>query len=262
MIKAKKYNYIIDLDGTLYHGSSPIPYAKEFIEYLNQQKRFFLLATNCPRNTSSSLLETLAKMGIQAGEDNIFTSGQATASFLARTSPGAKVYLVGGKALETELLKEGLQLVEDDPDYVVVGYDPDFTYEKMKKAVQRILKGAVFITTNEDTTIPTEEGIVPHTGAISSSIETATGIKPLVIGKPEKYFVDEALRRMGCEKEDCCIIGDRLETDILTGVKHDITSYLVFTGVTNEAMLEHSTIQPTKSFKDLGELVKFDKESL
>jgi HAD superfamily hydrolase (TIGR01457 family) len=253
-----KLNYLIDMDGTLYHGREPIQFAKEFIQYLNENNRSYLLATNCPWHSPAELVKKLLSMDIQVGEENILTSGQAAASYLARVYPGARAYVVGTPALKKELLSLGIQIVQDQPDCVVVGHDPDFTYEKMKKAARFIIGGAAFVVTNGDSTIPAEDGIVPHTGAIAASIETASGIKPLIIGKPEGEFLNEAFHRLNCTKESCCIIGDRLDTDILTGVRHGILSYLVMTGVTDEKELEQSPIRPSRVFGNLKDIIDFE----
>jgi 4-nitrophenyl phosphatase len=260
MKEVKKLIYIIDMDGTLYHGNSPIEHAKEFIQYLQQNNRKFILATNCPGNSPAGLVAKLSSMGIEVNESNILTSGQVTAAYIAENKIASKVYLIGSQALEEELIKKGIQVVQNEPDCVVVGFDRDFTYEKMKKAVGFILGGASFIATNCDYTIPEGELIVPHTGALSAGIEIATGVKPLILGKPEKYILEEVQHRLICCKEECCIIGDRLDTDIATGIRFGVNSYLVMTGVTGYDLLKESEIQPTRVFKDLKELMVFDRE--
>jgi 4-nitrophenyl phosphatase len=254
-------NYIIDLDGTVYRGDALIPHAKDFIEYLNLRDRKYLLLTNCPSNTQRSLVEKLGKMGLNVSEANILTSGQVTASYLVRNNIRT-VYLVGGTALEAELRKRGIEVVEDGFDCVVVGYDEDFTYDKMKKASQAIRNGARFICTNGDNVIPYRDTFVPHTGAIAGSIQLASGVMPVIIGKPEWYILDEALRILNCSKEECCIIGDNLETDILFGNKHGVSSYLVLTGVTKKTDLEVSIVKPVRVFEDLCQLMEFDASTV
>lgn len=258
MTHTKALNYLIDMDGTLYHGASPIPYAKEFIEYLNRNNRKYLLLTNCPGNSVQALVEKLKSMGIYVNEQNILTSGQAAASFLSLMKPDMSIYLVGSDALKDELLRAGLRIDNENPDCVLVGYDRQFDYEKMFQAVHHILSGSKFICTNGDYTIPEGNKLVPHTGAIAASIEAAAGIKPLIIGKPEKYIIDFALKKLECTKDECCIIGDRLDTDIASGVKHEIPSYLVLTGVTDKALLAKSEVQPTRVFNNLNEIMIYE----
>jgi len=253
--------YLIDMDGTIYRGTCPIQYAKEFISYLQKKNRIFFMMTNCPGNSADALAQKVQGMGIDVGPDNIITSADATADYLANNTLCSKVYIIGSDALKEKIAEKGIDIVCERPDYVVVGYDKEFSYEKMKKAVQFILDGAGFICTNGDSTIPDGKKLVPHTGAIAASIESASGVKPVIIGKPEGYFLDTLSRRLNCRREQFCIVGDRLDTDIYFGVKQNILSFLVLTGVTSIDDLKKSSIQPTKVFKNLYELMMFDKEN-
>jgi len=253
--------YLIDMDGTIYRGSCPIQYAKEFISYLQQGNRIFFLVTNCPGNSSDVLAEKLHTMGIDVEPDNIITSADATADYLAGNIFCKKAYLIGGNALKEKIAKKGIDIVSEHPDCVVVGYDKEFNYEKMKKATQFILDGAGFICTNVDSTIPDGNKLVPHTGAIAASIEAASGRKPVIIGKPERYLLDTLSRRVKCRREQFCIVGDRLDTDVYFGVKQNILSFLVLTGVTSMEDLKTSMIQPTKVFSNLYDLMAFDEEN-
>lgn len=254
--------YLIDMDGTIYRGSTPVPYAEEFIRYLQENERKFLMVTNCPENSTEALLQKVREMGIEIGEENIISSGDATAGYISDNTTYKRIYLIGNEAFKDKLIEKGLQIVSDNPDCVVVGYDREFDYKKMKEATQFILDGAGFICTNCDNTIPEGDKIVPHTGSIVASIETATGVKPIMIEKPERYLLDAAINRFNCSKEQCCMIGDRLDTDIYFGVKQDIISFLVLTGITNKKILKDSEIQPTKIFNDLSEVMLFDKENI
>ena len=198
-------------------------------------------------------------MNIIIKDENVLTSGQVTASYLEKNDIAERVYLLGGEALEKELCQRGIMVTQEDCDCVVVGYDRNFTYKKMAKAVRLIAGGAKFICTNGDLTIPHGDSFVPHTGAIALSIEAATGVKPSVMGKPEVTMLNKALDILNCKREDCCIIGDRLDTDIIMGVNFGIPSYLVLTGVTDNELLRQSKIKPTMVFKDLCEVLKYDK---
>lgn len=220
------------------------------------------MLTNCPSNTSLSLIEKLKGMDIVIKKENVLTSGQVTASYLQRFPALHRVFLLGGDALRSELENRGLKIVEDDADCVVVGYDTKFNYEKMKKAVWMILNGAKFIATNNDLTIPFGNTIVPHTGALYMGIQAATDVKPIVMGKPERYMLDEAIKMLGCSKEELCMIGDNLHTDILFGKHFDINTYLVLTGVTSREDVEASEIKPDYIFNDLKEVYKYDKNQL
>lgn len=253
--------YIIDMDGTLYHGRTPIEYAKEFIQYLQNNNRRFIMVTNCPSSTADDLVLKLARMGIRIDEDNILTSGQVTASFVAGNKTGAKVHMIGSNALRNELEKRGAEIVTTEPDFVIVGFDRKFSYGKMKRATRYILEGAKFIVTNNDYTIPEGNTTIPHTGAIAAGIEKATGVKPLVIGKPEKYILDAVIEKLDCSKEECCIIGDRLDTDIVMGTRCGMSAYLVMTGVTSHDLLKNSAIQLDRVFESLKELMDSDRDT-
>lgn len=258
-MKDKRRKYLIDLDGTIYRGNEPIQYAKEFIDYLYKNGRSFLMTTNCPENTPALLVEKLKKMGITVKEENIMTSGQVTINYLLKKTADPDVFLIGSEALKNEFLKSGIQLNGTHPQYVVVGFDRSFDYEKMKTAVQLIRKGAEFISTNLDTSIPDGNDIIPHTGALAAAIETATGVKPLNMGKPGSFMLDEALSRLGCGKDECCIIGDRLDTDILFGASNGVETFLVLTGITRKEELEKSDVQPNRVFANLKELIEYEK---
>lgn len=251
--------YLIDLDGTLYRGSEPIPHAAEFLDYLNEHKRRYLLVTNCPEHSPGEIRDKLQSMEIRVELSNILTAGQATAAYLSRIKAGARIYAVGSEALEAELASWGLKLVAEQPEFVVVGFDRKFTYEKMERASYWIRKGARYICTNPDPTVPCRDDLVPHTGALAASIQAASGVTPVYIGKPGKYMLEEALLRLDCHKRTSCIVGDRLDTDVLMGVNHEVASYLVLTGATDRLMVQESHIKPTKVFADLRELRDFEE---
>lgn len=193
-------------------------------------------------------------MDIEIKEENVLTSGQVTAAYLQNLHLN-RVFLLGGEALKDELEQRGIEITDEKPDCVVVGYDRGFTYNKMEQAVKMILDGARFIATNSDTTIPSGNSLVPHTGALYVGIEAATGVKPLVMGKPERYMLDEAVNILGCSKDDCCVIGDRLDTDIAFGERHGIRTYLLMTGVTRTEDLKGSLYKPTEVFNNLNEVI-------
>jgi 4-nitrophenyl phosphatase len=250
--------YIIDMDGTLYRGNSVVPHAVEFIDKLKTNKCKFLLLTNCPRLSTVSLSKKLKGMGIDIHSKNILTSGQA-AVFYMKENGMKSAYTVGSTALKKLVTASGIKITEDNPDCVLVGYDNKINYNHISKASRLILSGSRFISTNSDNNIPYSDTFIPHTGAICAAIETATGIKAQYVGKPEKYMLEIAMTLMDCKNEDVCIIGDRLDTDILFGRNHGISTYLVMTGFTNESILKNSDIQPTAVFSNLQELMNCNK---
>ncbi len=250
-------NYLIDLDGTIYRGTEPVENAKEFIKYLKDNNRKFLFATNCPLNSLEKLADKLRGMGIACEPSDFINCSMATADYLNEFYKGKKVYAIASPALRQLLIDYGITLTEEKADVVVVGYDTEVTYEKLKKACTEILAGAEFIATNLDNTIPYLDTFIPHTGANVSFIECATGKKATVIGKPERYMIDTACRLLDCEKDSLCIIGDRLDTDISFGVQNGISSYLVLTGTTKK-YTPNMQPTPTKVFSNLQEIMDFE----
>lgn len=252
-------NYLIDLDGTVYRGEVVIEQSKTFFNYLNHDGHRYVLMTNCPGHTPASLQAKLAGMGLFVEQRVILTSGQVTARYISEKTAIHRIYLIGGDSLAEELASYGIYHSEDDVDAVVVGFDQKFTYNKMKKAAYKIRQGAAFIATNPDLQIPDGHDMVPHTGAIAASIEAASGIKPLYIGKPGQPMLEQALDILGSEKSNCAIIGDNLKTDIQMGNANGVRTYLVLTGVTSPDEADHSHIKASCTFSHLGQIIAYDK---
>lgn len=251
-------NYLIDLDGTLYRGMTKIEYADIFIKYLNDNSRKYLFVTNCPLNSQKEIAEKLKSMGIDADSQRVLNSAMATRDYLVKAGCGKKIYIIGSKALKDELFNWGFNIVESDPDIVVVGYDREFTYKKLEKACLFIRGGAQFIGTNIDATIPSGNTFIPHTGSILASISKSTGVEPICIGKPARYMLKSAAKILGCREADCAVIGDRLDTDMAFAINNGIPGYLVLTGTTDMSMLSKSYIKPDMVFDNLLELIKYE----
>jgi 4-nitrophenyl phosphatase len=246
-------NLIIDMDGVLYRGRERLPGARAFLAYLVEEEVPFILATNNSTLTPQQYVTKLAAMDIHVTEERILTSGQASALYLAKVaSPGTRVYAIGENGLFTALKEQGFQLANEDVRYVVVGMDRKLTWNKLTIAALAIRAGATFIGTNPDTTLPTERGLVPGTGAGLAALEAATEVSPLVIGKPQPTLLELAMRRMGVDRNGTAIVGDRLETDILGGKNASLTTVLVLSGITQPEELEGSAYQPDLVFQDIG----------
>ncbi|MBN1136014.1 MAG: TIGR01457 family HAD-type hydrolase [Anaerolineae bacterium] len=249
------HHLIIDMDGVLYRGKEAIPGTGAFIDFLREQGIGFLLATNNSTKTPKQYVDKLAEMGVAVRADEILTSAQATASYLLSIAPpGARVFVVGQDGLFTALREAGLNPVEEQPEYVVVGMDFNICYERLAQATLHIRAGAQFVGTNADRTFPSERGIVPGAGALLALLETATGITPTVIGKPGTAMIEQALARLGARAATTGMLGDRLETDILAGRKAELVTLLVLSGVTGAEALDGSEIQPDLVFRDVGHL--------
>jgi 4-nitrophenyl phosphatase len=247
-------NFIIDMDGVLYRGHERLPGASAFLTELNTEQIPFVMATNNSTLTPEQYVAKLAAMEIHVTPEHILTSGQAAALYLSRTaSPEARIYAIGEDGLIAALKAEGFQPTEKDIEYVVVGMDRQLTWHKLRIAALAIRAGASFIGTNPDTTLPTEEGLVPGNGASLAALEVATGTAPLIIGKPQPTLLEMAMEKMGVTREGTAIIGDRLETDILGGKNAGIATVLVLSGITQPEELEDSPYQPHLVFHSIQE---------
>jgi 4-nitrophenyl phosphatase len=223
---------LFDLDGVVYVGANVLPGAQEIFDWLDAQHRPFALVTNNSTRTPKQYQDRLAAMGVRVPLQTIYTSALATAQYLQKHyPPGATVFRIGEEGLTEALAGAGFRLVADQPDLVCVGLDQDLTYDKLKVACLAIRRGAAFIATNPDRTLPTEAGLVPGCGAILAALQTCTDARPVVIGKPSATMIDLLIERLGVSKPETAIIGDRLDTDIEAGAAAGITTVLVLTGV-------------------------------
>jgi 4-nitrophenyl phosphatase len=246
---------IVDMDGVLYRGKEAITGTPEFLAFLRQREIHFVLATNNSTRTPRQYVHKLAGMGVKIHASEVLTSAQATAGYLTSIAPpGSRVFVVGQDGLWTALREAGFALVEDEPEYVVAGMDFMVCYERLAQATLHIRAGAQFIGTNPDKTFPSERGIVPGAGSLLALLETATGVRPTVIGKPETAMMQQAMARMGAQPSRTAVLGDRLETDILAGQRAELTTLLVLSGITDRTMLDGAEIQPDLVFEDVAQL--------
>ena len=250
--------YVLDIDGVLYTGDRSLPGAVEFVRLLQERKLPFLVLTNNSTRTPAVVAKRLQHMGMDVGAEQILTSSLAAALYLNKIrSEGTRVYVVGEEGLKLPVCEAGFELAEDGPaDFVVVGMDRGLTYAKLKRAALLIRAGAQFIATNPDTTFPSPEGLVPGAGALIAALQVSTGVKPLVIGKPESTCFELALEKLGVGASRAAAVGDRLDTDIEGGRRAGMRTILILSGVSTAADLVGSAVQPTWVFQDLVALSK------
>lgn len=246
--------FVLDMDGTFYLGENLIEGSLEFIEKLRNTGRRFLFFTNNSSKVSAFYRDKLSRLGCDVGEEDIVTSGDVTISFLKASRPSKKVYLVGTRLLEQSFLDAGIQLVEDKPDVVVIGFDTSLDYDKISKACKYIREGAEFIATHPDLNCPVEDGFIPDCGAICAMITASTGISPKYLGKPFKETINAVLDITGLHKSEIAFVGDRLYTDIAIGARNGVTSILVLSGETKLEDVETSDVKPDYIFSSIGEL--------
>ena len=248
-------NVISDMDGVIYRGKKIVDGAKEFIANMRENGINFLFLTNNSEQTPLDLIRKLEGMGITGlTEENFITSAMATATFLANQKPGGTVYVIGGGGLINELYKAGFSISENSPDYVVVGKTKNYNFEVIKKACDLINKGAKFIATNPDIIDPIENGFEPACGTLIAPIETATGKKPFIVGKPNALMMTIAKRKLGAHSEETLMIGDRMDTDIIGGMEAGMYTALVLSGVTTQESILHFPYKPDYIFENVGKI--------
>jgi 4-nitrophenyl phosphatase len=246
---------IIDMDGVLYRGDRPMPRLVEFFAFMRERPIRFILATNNSTRTSQEYADKLEQMGVTVSPDESLVSGQATARFLSREYPrGTRVHVFGMPSLKQAMAEEGFMLADDDVQLVVASMDRGVTYEKLKKATLLIRGGARFIATNLDPTNPSEEGLIPGTGSMIAALETASGVKPQAIGKPEPTMYQLAMEQMGSNPETTAAIGDRVDTDILGGKRAGLTTICVLSGSSDR--VEAEAAETDMIFDDIAQLLE------
>ncbi|MCC5910453.1 MAG: HAD-IIA family hydrolase [Clostridiaceae bacterium] len=251
--------YLLDMDGTIYLGDELIDGSKQFLETLKEKGKRYIFLTNNSSKNKEAYVDKLNKLGIQASTEEVFTSGEATTMYLKKQKEGAKIYLLGTKALEEEFEREGFILEKErhkDIDYVVLGFDTTLTYEKLWTACEYIAEGVVYIATHPDFNCPLPNNkFMPDAGAMAALIEASTGKTPQVIGKPNKEVVGSIASKYGLNKEDMVMVGDRLYTDIKTGINAGITSVLVYSGETKEEDYKNSEIRADYAFNSVKDMI-------
>ena len=248
-------SWLTDMDGVLIHEGVPIPGADAFLKRLRDSGKPFLVLTNNSMYTQRDLHARLARMGLDVPVEHIWTSALATAKFLSDQRPGGTAYVIGEAGLTTALHDVGYILTDTDPDFVILGETRTYSFEAMTKAVRLIDAGARFIATNPDETGPSAEGALPATGAVAALITKATGVDPYFVGKPNPLMMRAGLNAIGAHSETSAMIGDRMDTDIVSGMEAGMTTFLVLTGLTQAADVERFPYRPTHVAKSIADLV-------
>ncbi len=253
----KKKGFICDMDGVIYHGNKLLPEVKEFIQWLQKEEKSFLFLTNSSERSPRELRDKLARMGISVGSEHFYTSALATAMFLANQQPKGSAFVIGEPGLLNALYEVGYTMNNVDPDYVVMGEARSYSYEKIEQAVNLVMKGAKLIGTNPDTNGPIENGIAPATKALIAPIEIATGRTAYFIGKPNPLMMRNALKKLGCHREDTVIIGDRMDTDIVAGIESEIDTCLVLSGITSLKGISQFPYRPHYVLNGVSDIVSY-----
>ncbi len=251
-----KEAFICDMDGVIYHGNKLLPDVPEFLNWLMEKGKNFLFLTNSSERSPAELSQKLARMGLDVSKEHFYTSALATASFLASQCPGGSVYAIGEPGLLNALYDAGLTMNDYNPDYVVFGETRSLNYEKIEHAVRLIQNGAKLIGTNSDLTAPGEYGIIPACRALISPIELTTGKNAYFIGKPNPLIMRHALKKLGSDKDVTAIIGDRMDTDIISGIESELDTVLVLSGVTSRQDVNMFPYRPTYILNGVGDIIR------
>src|SRR5215471_19222389 len=212
--------YLIDLDGVIYRGNELLHGAKEFISWLETHRKKYLFLTNNSFATGTQIRAKLEHLGIVTDNTHLLTAGQAAVQNIARRVPHGLVYVVGEQPLIDLVESQGLKALSVDAqeaDAVLVGLDRAFDYAIMTNAMKAVRSGALFVTINRDPVLPIAGGFIPGCGALAAAIETASGVAPEVVGKPEPMLLREAIHMLNSEPGETVMVGDGLQVDILAG---------------------------------------------
>ena len=252
--------FLFDMDGTLYLGDRLYSFTRELLQTIKKSGKKYLFMTNNSSKSVEDYVKKLERLGISATREDFMTSSQATAYYLHKHHEGQRLYVCGTQSLKQELRQEGFTVTEkvEDTDCIVMGFDTELTFQKLHDVSYLLLtrKDIPYIATNPDLVCPTEFGSVPDCGSVCIGIKNATGREPVVIGKPTPLMPQLAMEKLGIPKEKTCVVGDRIYTDILSGLNAGCTGILVLSGETTRQILDQSPQKPHLVLEDAGEILK------
>ncbi|SFD21627.1 HAD-IIA family hydrolase [Clostridium uliginosum] len=251
--------FILDLDGTVYLGNKILDGSIEFLKILEKNDIKFKFFTNNSSKNAKFYVNKITNMGYEVNDSMMMISNEVIIDHINKELPNKKVFVLGNEYLKNDFIDSGINVVEDDADVVIVGFDTSLAYDNVTKACDFIRNGASFLGVNPDFNCPIENGFMPDCGAICSMITASTGVTPVFFGKPSPYTLKYILNDMGFKEEEIAFVGDRLYTDIAMGKGNDLVTILVLSGETKIEDLKESQIQPTlifDSLRDVGNLLK------
>ncbi|GGS15709.1 MULTISPECIES: HAD-IIA family hydrolase [Actinokineospora] len=247
--------YLMDMDGVLVHEEHLVPGADKLVAELTANGTPFRVLTNNSIYTPRDLRARLLRSGLDVPEQSIWTSALATARFLDTQRPGGSAFVIGEAGLTTALHEIGYVLTDRDPDYVVLGETRTYSFTAITRAIRLVEEGARFIATNPDATGPSREGSLPATGSVAALIERATGRSPYYVGKPNPLMMRSALNSLGAHSETTLMIGDRMDTDVRSGLEAGLKTILVLTGISTRDTAELYPYRPTRVIDSVADLV-------
>jgi 5'-nucleotidase len=255
MTEREIHSWLIDMDGVLVREEQPIPGADRFIARLRERGAPFLVLTNNSIYTRRDLAARLAASGLDVPEDSIWTSALATARFLEDQRPRGTAFVIGEAGLTTALHDAGYTLTERAPDYVVLGETRTYSFERITRAIRLIVDGARFIATNPDPVGPTADGPLPATGSVAALISHASQVEPYFVGKPNPLMMRSALNAIDAHSETAAMIGDRMDTDVVSGLEAGMETILVLSGVTTREEAERYPYRASRIVESVADLL-------
>lgn len=247
--------FILDMDGTIYLGNELFPFTKDFLKKVEDTGREYYFFTNNSSKSQQAYIEKLARLGIQIKKEQMMISSHVIIKYLKEYYDKKSIYVVGTPSLIQEFESFDMNLTEEDPDIVVLGFDTTLTYEKLSKACHYIRNGCTYFGINPDWNCPMEGGtFIPDCGSVAKLIEASTGKFPEFFGKPSKHTLDYIIKETGYQPEEIAIVGDRLYTDIAVADGSDVTSILVLSGESTREDVEKSDVKPDVVVKNLVEI--------
>lgn len=245
--------FMLDMDGTIYLGDRLFKCTIPFLNAVRAAGKQYIFLTNNSSKNRLEYMAKLARMGISAVPDDVFTSGEATLLYAKKTFPGARLCVMGSPSLRQDFLDAGFVLDDQNPDALILGFALDFNYERMTLLCNHVRSGIPYIATHPDYNCPVENGFIPDIGAVIAYVKASAGREPdKVVGKPHSGIVDSVIEKYGVKRDEIAMVGDRLYTDIALGANAGIASILVLSGETSAADYESSSIKADFIFDDLS----------
>ena len=250
--------WLLDMDGTIYEEDRVFDGTIDLLETVRKSGGQYVFLTNNSSRSVEDYIKKVTAMGIAADRDNFFTSSQATVLYLKENYPGALVYCQGTQSLLRELKESGIRVTEEMDlcaEVCLIGFDTELTFQKLRNTCELLTKRDIpYIATNPDFVCPTDYGFVPDCGSMAIGIRYATGKMPVVIGKPEPTMIYIAEKKFGKTAADTVLVGDRLYTDIASGVNAGVTTIAVLSGEAKYDEIMAYEKQPSYVFLSVREI--------
>lgn len=250
--------FLFDMDGTLYLGNRLFDFTIPLLERIRSRGGRYIFVTNNSSKSVADYVKKLENMGISATEEDFLTSSQATAWYLKNRYPGMTLYVCGTRSLQAELQQAGFSLTTDieKTQCIVMGFDTELNFRKLED-VSRMLctRQLPYVATNPDYVCPTEFGSVPDCGSVCDMLYNVSRKRPEVVGKPQPYMAQLAMEKWGCTPEETVVIGDRIYTDIKSGLNAHCGTILVMSGETTPEILKNSADKPHMVMESAAELL-------